>query len=40
MDRDEEALLRINHRGLATKQMIYNIIEVYFHETSLTQEIC
>lgn len=39
MDRDEEALLRINHRGLATKQMIHNIIEVYFHETSLTQEI-
>lgn len=42
MDRNEEALLKINHRGKAAKQMANNIIEAYFHEKPIItmNEIC
>jgi XTP/dITP diphosphohydrolase len=42
MDRNEEALLEINHRGKAAKQMAISIIKAYFNEKSIItmEEIC
>lgn len=34
MDKDEDALFMINHRGKAAKQMINNILKEYYHETA------
>lgn len=34
MDKDEDSLVMINHRGKATKQMINNILKEYYYETT------